>query len=52
MSKEDAIRLAGSQAELARILGVTRGAVNQWKAVPQGRIWQLRVLKPDWFAGT
>jgi predicted transcriptional regulator len=49
MSKEDAIFKAGSQAALARLLGVTRGAVSQWKNMPKGRLYQLMVLKPEWF---
>jgi len=46
MTKEQLIRLAGSQSELARILGITRAAVNQWPQIPEGR---LRVLRPEWF---
>jgi len=49
MTKEKAIMLAGSLSELARILSITRGAVCQWKQIPEGRVWQLRVLRPDWF---
>ena len=49
LTKEQAIELAGSQANLARLLGVTRGAVWQWKAIPQGRIYQLMLLRPRWF---
>jgi len=49
MTKEQLIRLAGSQSELARILGITRAAVNQWPQIPEGRLWQLRVLRPEWF---
>jgi DNA-binding transcriptional regulator YdaS (Cro superfamily) len=52
MTKEEAIKRAGSQAALARILGVSRGAVNQWKQMPQGRVYQLMVIKPEWFVGT
>ena len=51
MTKEEAIKRAGSQAALARILGVSRGAVNQWKQMPQGRVYQLMVIKPEWFVG-
>ena len=51
MSKVSAIELAGSSAELARILGITRSAVGQWgDQVPMHRVWQLRVLRPEWFA--
>jgi DNA-binding transcriptional regulator YdaS (Cro superfamily) len=50
MNKEQIIKLAGSQSELARILGITRAAVNQWKQIPEGRLWQLRAIRPQWFS--
>ena len=28
----------GSKADLARYLGITKGAVNQWKVVPSERV--------------
>ena len=45
------IKNAGSQSELARMLGVSRGAVWIWKrdGIPKSRIWQLRLLRPEWF---
>jgi DNA-binding transcriptional regulator Cro len=49
LTKEQAIQLAGSQAKLARLLGISRAAVWLWKTIPQARIWQLRVLRPEWF---
>jgi hypothetical protein len=49
MSKDQAIKLAGGQAQLAKMLGITRGAVWQWKVIPQGRLFQLRLLRPEWF---
>jgi hypothetical protein len=49
MTKEEAIKLAGSQAALARLLGVTRGAVFLWKNIPPLRIYQLKEIKPEWF---
>ena len=49
MDKQKAITLAGSQSELARLLGISRGAVHQWKTIPTGRLYQLMVLKPEWF---
>jgi DNA-binding transcriptional regulator YdaS (Cro superfamily) len=52
MTKDDAIKRAGSQSNLARLLGISRGAVNQWTTIPKGRLYQLMVLKPEWFAGT
>ena len=50
MTKQEAIKLAGTQAKLADILGMSQGGVSQWKDIPQARIWQLMVLKPKWFA--
>ena len=52
MTKEKAISLAGSPAKLAKLLGISRQAVNNWFEIPQGRIWQLKVLKPEWFDET
>ena len=49
MTKQQLIQLAGSQAELARILGIKRSAVCQWKAVPELRLRQLKDLRPHWF---
>ncbi len=50
MTKEQATKLAGSQSELARILGISRAAVSQWREMPQGRVWQLKVVRPQWFS--
>ena len=49
MDKQKAIRLAGSQSELARILGIQRSAISHWKEIPKARVWQLKLLKPEWF---
>jgi transcriptional regulator with XRE-family HTH domain len=49
MNKEKFIALAGSQNELAKLLGISQAAVSQWKTVPQARVWQLKLLRPDWF---
>ena len=49
MDKQKAITLAGSQSELARILGITRAAVHNWKTLPKGRLYQLMAIKPEWF---
>jgi hypothetical protein len=49
MDKQKAITLAGSQSELAKILGITRAAVHNWKTIPTGRLYQLMILKPEWF---
>lgn len=52
MKKDDFIKLAGSQSELAKLLGISQPAVSAWKEVPQARVWQLKVLRPDWFKET
>lgn len=49
MTKELAIKLAGSQNKLAKLLGINRSAVCQWVTIPEKRIWQLKVLRPEWF---
>ena len=49
MTKQQLIQLAGSQTELAKILGINRAAVCQWKAVPELRMRQLKDLRPKWF---
>jgi DNA-binding transcriptional regulator YdaS (Cro superfamily) len=49
MTKQDIIKLAGSQSELAKLLKVSRSAVCQWKAVPELRMRQLKDLRPQWF---
>jgi predicted transcriptional regulator len=50
MTKSDLIKLAGSQTELAKVLGISKAAVCQWKdPVPELRLRQLKDLRPDWF---
>ena len=50
MNKQYFIQQAGSINKLAAILGINRQAITKWKdEIPEGRVWQLRVLKPDWF---
>ena len=49
MDKNKFIALAGSQSELAKLLGISQAAVSQWKKIPTGRLYQLMVLRPDWF---
>jgi predicted transcriptional regulator len=49
MDKTRLIELAGSQTALAKLLGISQAAVAAWKHVPQQRIWQLKVLRPEWF---
>lgn len=51
MNKSEAIKLAGSGAELARLLGINRQAVDNWPddTIPALRIYQLKELRPKWF---
>jgi len=51
MDINKAIALAGTQSKLARILGVSRAVVHAWKKrkLPDMRVWQLKVIKPEWF---
>jgi hypothetical protein len=50
MNKETLIKLAGSQKKLAELLNVTQPAIAQWKTIPESRIWQLKLIKPEWFS--
>ena len=49
MDKNKAILLAGSSAKLARLLGVSRQAIHNWTEIPKLRVFQLRVMRPEWF---
>jgi biotin operon repressor len=49
MTKQQLVQLAGSQSELAKILGISRVAVCLWKDVPELRLRQLKDLRPQWF---
>ena len=50
MKTTKAIELAGSREALARMLGVASITTYRWKpSLPAQRIWQLQVLRPDWF---
>ena len=49
MTKDQAIALAGTSMALA-MLGIQRQAVSQWgDEIPEARLWQLKVLRPEWF---
>jgi transcriptional regulator with XRE-family HTH domain len=51
MEIKEIITKAGSQSELARLLGVSRGAVWLWTrdGLPKSRVWQLKLMRPEWF---
>lgn len=50
MKTKDAIELAGSAAELSRILKITQSAVCQWgENVPELSLFRLKTQKPKWF---
>jgi hypothetical protein len=51
MDKRTAIELAGGVLALAKLLGVSRPAIYQWKnEVPKMRVFQLKTLRPEWFS--
>jgi hypothetical protein len=51
VNKTFAVRKAGSQYRLAKLLGLSRQAVSQWgEAIPLGSLYRLRELRPRWFA--
>ena len=51
MKKSIAIEKAGSVHALCLLLGVSQPAVSQWgEMIPDARVWQLKVLRPEWFA--
>lgn len=51
METKNAIQLAGTSTALARLLGISISAVSQWgELVPTARVWQLKVMRPDWFS--
>jgi predicted transcriptional regulator len=51
MNANEAIQKAGSVSGLARILGVTRQAVQQYRktGIPGRRELELMALRPEWF---
>ena len=50
MKTKDAIQLAGSAAELSRILGITQSAISQWgDDIPELSLFRLKDRKPKWF---
>jgi len=56
ITKEQAVAIFDSQAALARALGITRGAVSQWKAgepIPENCALKLRYeIAPKAFLAT
>ncbi|ALP62382.1 Cro/CI family transcriptional regulator [Paraburkholderia caribensis] len=53
MTKSELINRAGGVARLAKLLCVSSQAVSKWPdaGIPPLRLYQLRDLKPEWFAG-
>jgi DNA invertase Pin-like site-specific DNA recombinase len=50
MDIQSIINKAGSQSELARLLGVKRTTVWLWKKngkIPQSRVWQIQLNHPQ-----
>lgn len=54
ITKEEAVALFGSKAELARALGINKASVTEWpdgKPIPERRALQIYYqLKPEAFA--
>ncbi len=52
MTKTKATILAGSQAALAKILGISPQAVSRWPddSIPELQMYRLRERKPRWFS--
>lgn len=52
MKTVKAIELAGGRRALAELLApITQSAITQWgDSVPEARVWQLKALRPEWFA--
>jgi len=53
LSKQSVVKMFGSQAKLAKALGITRAAVAQWgDIIPEMQAMRIRfVLKPEAFNG-
>ena len=50
MEKDKAIELAGGVRALSELLDdITTQAIYAWVKVPPGRIYELRVKRPEWF---
>jgi DNA invertase Pin-like site-specific DNA recombinase len=50
MNIDHLIKAAGSQSELARLLGVERNSVWLWKrngVIPKSRMWQIQLHFPE-----
>lgn len=51
---QKAIQLAGGREALAELLGVGKQATYAWSweddELPEARVWQLRILRPEWFS--
>lgn len=45
MNTQDVIKYFGSQSEVARVLKITRSAVNKWPdIVPEGKAYRLQAI--------
>lgn len=49
MTKKELLTKVRNQTELAELLGVSQSAISQWVEIPTARLWQLKLLKPEWF---
>lgn len=44
MTKQEAVNHFGTQAALARALGIKKAAVSEWSEIPIGRQCQIEIL--------
>jgi hypothetical protein len=52
MDKQTAIKKAGGVQALAKLLDVSHQAIYAWRGkLPKMRLFQLQVLRPEWFKG-
>jgi hypothetical protein len=52
MDKHTAIKKAGGVQALAKLLDVSHQAIYAWqRELPKMRLFQLKVLRPEWFKG-
>ena len=52
ITKQQAIQHFGNSTKLAKALGITKGAVSQWKEIPEYQLLRLRYeVAPELFKG-
>lgn len=50
LSTNEMVRLVGTKSRLAKMLGITPGAITQWGEYPYDQHqWRLLMLRPDFY---